>query len=94
MFAIDELTKLIQHFPEAKNIEYAGKCDSCRVETLWSFQIEPYTAINEQNKELCGYYCASCDFSNAGRREHTDWLPLYPTVVDPQGEILTHGDVL
>lgn len=63
------VTKLLQHWPDAINIEYAGACDMCHRDGLLTFRL-PHreTDIDEDVLLFCGYFCPHCNFSNAGRR--------------------------
>lgn len=65
------VVRLLDRFPDAKYIRFAGKCDFCkRGQYLMSFQLPfDFGKMRHDSEENCGYYCPSCRNSNAGSRE-------------------------
>lgn len=64
------VAKLRSWQPEAVNIRFQ-KCDKkrCGCEVMMTYQIDPGNNLGRRpGHEHCGYYCPSCEFSNAGQR--------------------------
>lgn len=58
--------------PRADDIRYMGRCDVCRRPGLYTYVLagEPRVLRHAERDEECGYWCASCNFSNAGSRPY------------------------
>lgn len=66
----DYPAQLKQHWPDARNIRRAGRCPACKADAQWSFQIADTGPVTDMaDWEHCGYWCATCGWSNAGARE-------------------------
>jgi len=62
------MRNLRDNFPNAINIRWSGKCPSCGEYEEYSFQLPDICGDIGEDREECGYFCCSCDFSNAGSR--------------------------
>jgi len=60
--------QLLTRWPEARGIQFEGKCPVCRRAWLMSF-VKEGDFVNAQGRQECGYFCAGCGWGNAGSRE-------------------------
>lgn len=66
--------KLMLWQPTATRIEpEVGGCPNCRSDNFFSYQLPddltaPKRTIDRIDHEICGFYCASCDWGNGGSR--------------------------
>lgn len=66
------IKKLLEWQPEAVDLRQADICPNCGSTDFVSYRIErlhtPGQPSVREGYENCGYWCASCDFGNAGAR--------------------------
>lgn len=58
--------ELLKRFPEARAVRFEDKCPICKRAWLLSFVMDHDTVRDGQ--QTCGYFCAACNWSNAGSR--------------------------
>jgi hypothetical protein len=63
----EAVRRIRQYWPEADDIRHEGKCHVCKGDTLYSFA-DKFSKPRTDDEQSCGFFCASCKWSNAGSR--------------------------
>lgn len=60
--------RLMERYPDARQVRFEGKCPNCRRTWLMSFVLGAADK-RADGRQNCGYFCAACNWGNAGSRE-------------------------